>query len=319
MSHEINKIQSIIGTNNLDIYGRIVCYVGNDVKFARSFGYANRQEDIKWNNNSQHRIASVTKVFCTLAIIILVQDEEIKLSDTIDKFGLNVLFANEITIAHLLNHKSGIYNSSYDHYYRGSNHKFEQEPWNIKAMKFDDMISNIKKHSNECLKPGTKTSYSNTGFYILGYIIEKVTGIDPREFIRRRILIPLNMNDTTFHFMTAPNRVSIYQPNGKHGYSETHGKYGLNANMISTINDMHKFLLNYCSLLTPKYNTLFNKHNYFYKHDRLLSSGMIDYDNKMNNISQSIVYAKNNVFVIAFVNKPSNSRDILDEIFDVLS
>jgi CubicO group peptidase (beta-lactamase class C family) len=312
-------------SSNFVGYGYLVCYKNNKIIYEKSFGYTDKDNNILWNNKSQHRIGSITKVFAALAIVLLIQDGKLKITDTIDKFGLAKLpNSDKITIDHLINHKSGVYNASFDHYYRGENYDFKLNPQDIKPLDINEMIDNIIKHKScfstlpkECFQAGEKFSYSNTAYYLLGYIIKYIMNQSPIEYIKKHILDKLNLNNTTFHLLQQ-NTTKIYQQDETPGYFENHGEYGLNANIISTACDLHKFIMNYKILLKDEYYKLFSSF-YFFKNGILKHTGAVDYDDNLYNISKSIIYSKNDICVIAFSNKiePKNNLiESLDKILD---
>jgi hypothetical protein len=316
----LNELRNIV--KKFKGYGIISVFNKNKLIYEKTFGYANFEIKKKWTQTTKHHIGSVTKVFTTLAIMLLVQEEKLKLTDTINKFGLErIPNSNKIKVTHLIKHTSGIYNSSYDHYYRGKNHDFNLDPKNIPPLDIKDMIQDIinhgdcfKKYPNECFEPGTKYNYSNTGYYLLAYIIEYITKTDPRMYIRYKILLPLKMYNTTFFGVKSgaiDYATKVYQSDGRLGYEEKHGIHGLNGNMISTSKDLNKFLIGYEKLLNKDLLKIL-KTFYFWKNNVLVLGGQIDYDDKLYNVSNSSVRSKYNINTIFLSNKPEKNQKFLN-------
>lgn len=131
-----------------------------------------------------------------MAIFLLVQENKLKLSDTNDKFCINIQYSNKITINHLLNHTSGIYDLSSELYFKLNTKKMFNEileNYETKFIDFETIITEINKN-----KPYFKPqkyhflvdlkNYNNTGYDLLGYIIYIVSGIKTNEFIKNYIL-----------------------------------------------------------------------------------------------------------------------------------
>ena len=309
-------------------YCYIRLYDRNQLLYERSKGYP-------WKGDSQHRIGSVTKSFCAFAIVLLIQMKKLNLDDTIDMFGLlkRIPNSNKITIRHLLSHKSGIYDASYDHYYRDFDYEWDHDPRDIKPLKFKEMIKEIVKHKDciqkqppkrpwakneECFLPGEKYFYSNTGYYLLAYVIEYVSKMDPRLFLKRFIFDPLRMNDTTFHLLKAPNKVDIFQQNGKDGHYENHGKYGLNGNTISSMNDLHKFMLKSKDLLSKENHEIWKS---FIRSENGITthSGEVDYDDVFYNVSKTQIHSNGKKHIIFMSNRsPHDSGNLWNDLINVL-
>lgn len=165
---------------------------GDEIIYGKTFGYSNIEQANKTNFNSIFHIASLSKPFSAFAIAKLVQQGKLKLEDTIVKFipelemqGNNY---NLITIKHVLTHTSGIpANISLDDWTKPS---FGEDAMN-------ENIEALKKHSLN-FEPGTKFSYSNSAFDILGIVISRVSGMPFNEYIKTNILEPTGMTQSAF-------------------------------------------------------------------------------------------------------------------------
>jgi CubicO group peptidase (beta-lactamase class C family) len=125
-------------------------------------------------------------MFTAAMIFQLVEKGKLKLTDTVDKFFPQIPNAGKITIAQMLAHRSGLYDFTDDRDFRS---------WKMNAKTEDEMLAIIAK-GKPVFEPGEKTEYSNSGFVLLGYIIEKVGGKPYREALKERITAKIGLNDT---------------------------------------------------------------------------------------------------------------------------
>lgn len=150
--------------------------------------------------NQTFRLASISKIFTSIIILQLVDENKVKLSDSISKYldseTQNIIpNVNSITVLHLLSHSSGIYSFT-------ENNRFWKECYLNGGMsrvwRPNEILHYIenKKPVSEPLEPFSKKIYSNTNYILLGMIIEKITGNTLNEEYQNRIFTPLKMKDT---------------------------------------------------------------------------------------------------------------------------
>ena len=171
--------------------GAVLVADGGKIIFREAFGLANREWDIPNTVDTKFRLASVSKQFCSMVVMQLVQEGRIKL---IDKITNHLTYyrkdtGDRITIHHLLAHQSGIKDFTANFDFRG---KISRLP-----AKKDDFI---KDHCSGDLlhDPGTIYSYCNAGYIILGRIIEKVTRKTFERNVQERIFEPLGMKNSGY-------------------------------------------------------------------------------------------------------------------------
>ncbi|MFS4429118.1 serine hydrolase [Chryseobacterium sp. S90] len=174
--------------------GTALIHYQNKIIFEKSYGWQNAEKKIPNQNESVYQIASLTKSFTALMIMKLSEEGKLSVHDPISKFIPDYPRGNEITIEHLLTHSSGIYEVLQNKEYFSLLHTG-------KSITRDKELSYFK---NEPLafQPGTQFSYTNSGYILLGIIIEKITGLSYEDAIRKNILNPLNMAHTGFNYMT---------------------------------------------------------------------------------------------------------------------
>ena len=189
-----------------------------EVLLEKGYGTANIELSVPMKSDMVFRIGSITKQFTAMAILQLADKGQIALTDSIQKFIKDFHFKGKtITIENLLTHTSGI---------KG----YEQiDPKVPNAMRIDfspkTVIDSLDKLSLE-FDPNTRYNYSNSNYFLLGYIIEQVSGKSYHQYIKENIIEPAELSSTFYESQThlIPNRAN--------GYSLSDGKYW-NADFIS--------------------------------------------------------------------------------------
>jgi CubicO group peptidase (beta-lactamase class C family) len=158
------------------------------VIFSKGYGLAEVEHDVPANRDSMFRMGSITKQFTAAAIMRLVEQDRISLDDPITKYlpGYNTQ-GHEITIRHLLTHTSGIKN--YTELKRVMVDEPERE---FGRQEMLDMVQNEPL----AFDPGTGFDYSNTGYYMLGMVIERVSGKDYCAYLHDEFFEPLGLART---------------------------------------------------------------------------------------------------------------------------
>ncbi|MEM9280583.1 MAG: serine hydrolase [Verrucomicrobiota bacterium] len=185
--------------------GAVLIAQQGQVLYQEAFGLANREWEIPNTTDTRFRLASVSKQFCSMLIMQLVEEGRLALDDTISK---HLLFyrednGNQITIHHLMAHQSGIPDFTTNYEYRRSISKLPFNP--------DEFI---RQYCSGDLQhdPGTIYSYCNAGYIILGRIIEKVTRRTFEQNLEDRIFVPLGMTASGYdqNEKVVPKRASGY-------------------------------------------------------------------------------------------------------------
>jgi len=177
-----------------------------EVLLAKGYGFSDVESSVPATAETVYKIGSITKQFTSSIIMQLVEAGKISLSDPITKFLPNYpTQGNTVTIHHLLTHTSGIKS------YTSLGPKF----WN-EASRLDlsdsAMIASFQNEPFD-FAPGAKYQYNNSAYYLLGVIIEKVTGVPYRKFINERLLPPLGLRNTMFceESLIIPHRARGYE------------------------------------------------------------------------------------------------------------
>ncbi|MBU0472593.1 MAG: serine hydrolase [Bacteroidetes bacterium] len=231
------------------ISGSILIAKGGQILLSKGYGIANREYDIKCTTDTKYRLASVSKQFTSMAIMMLEEKGLLSTKDTLSKFIHDYPNGNKITIHHLLTHTSGVvnYSSLPDHY----------ETWS-KPHTIQQVIERFKNMPLN-FEPGEKFEYSNSGYVLLAFIIEKVSGKTYEEFLTENIFKPLGMNDTGIDSHTKIIRDrAVGHYNAGDGITQADYLYVQYTNgagsIYSTVNDMFKWdrALYTDKLISPK-------------------------------------------------------------------
>lgn len=171
--------------------------------YKKAFGMANLEMNIAMQPDMIFRIGSITKQFTAVAILQLMEQGKLSLQDEITKYLPDYpMNGHKITIEHLLTHTSGIqsYTSMKD---------FETNM--RKDMTPEEMINSFKNQAME-FAPGTKWNYNNSGYFLLGFIIEKVSGKTYPKYVEEVFFKPLGMTNSYYGNDTKiiKNRVGAY-------------------------------------------------------------------------------------------------------------
>jgi len=165
--------------------GSVLVATNGNIIFAKGYGLANREHGIANTTNTIFRLASVTKQFTAMCILILQEEHKLNVTNRIAQYVKDCPAAwSNITIHHLLTHTAGIpdYTQFPDHFRR------ERLPTNVGA------TIRLLRDKPLDFEPGAKMQYSNSGYVLLGYIIEQITGRSYEQFLSAKVFRPLGMH-----------------------------------------------------------------------------------------------------------------------------
>jgi len=166
--------------------GLINIYQNGIPIFHKGYGYADKEWDIKNYSETKFRIASISKVFTEVAILNLVETGKISLDDPLSQFIPDYPRGHQISIRHLLTHRSGIpHLNSFPNY----------NELNKLAYDLDEVIELFKQKPLD-FEPGDRYNYSNSGYVLLAYIIEKVSGISYESYLKQHIFNKIDLQNT---------------------------------------------------------------------------------------------------------------------------
>ncbi|MDQ0780756.1 serine hydrolase [Chryseobacterium sp. W4I1] len=230
-------IQSYAGINKFN--GTALIHYQHKTFFEKSYGWQDAEKKILNQDKSIYQIASLTKSFTALVIIKLSEEGKLSVKDPLSKFIPDYPRGNEITVENLLNHTSGIYEALRNKEYFRLIHTGEKIPKSRETSFFKDEPLDFD--------PGTQFSYTNSGYILLGIIIEKITGLSYEEAVTKFILEPLEMNHTGFDYpaLKSPDKTVPYSYISKTKQVKTEiwnpDLTGSAGQIYSTAEDLYKY------------------------------------------------------------------------------
>lgn len=229
------------------------------VIFKKAFGMANLELNSTMQADNVFWIASIGKQFTAVAILQLMEQGKLKLEDEITKFIPDYpTQGNKITIEHLLTHTSGIHNFS------GMEDPEKKLALDCTPNEVIDFFKNLPMR----FAPGTNWEYSNSGYFLLGYIIEIITGKTYAEYLDENFFKPLSMTNSLYANDTRiiKNRVGTYSL-GDNGFENSKPRnithvYSAGA-IQSTVEDIFKWnqaVINYKLVKKENMDKAFTKY-----------------------------------------------------------
>ena len=201
----VARMEEVIHTFTADrrFMGTVLVAHGNDVLLDKGYGSADLEWNIPNSPKTKFRLGSITKQFTAASILLLEERGKLSVNDPVKKHMTDAPAAwDKITIFNLLTHTSGIPNfTSFPEYPKME--PFAHTPAELVALFRDKPLD---------FQPGEKWSYSNSGYVLLGYLIEKISGESYAKFVQENIFTPLGMTDSGYDSNSAiiPNRASGY-------------------------------------------------------------------------------------------------------------
>jgi len=217
--------------------GSVLVAKDGNILLAKGYGLANAEHEIPNTPETKFRLGSITKQFTATAILILQDQGKLKVTDLIGKYLSDAPKAWEkVTIHHLLTHTSGIPSYTDDPSYMKSMTKPET---------VESMMARFKDKPLE-FEPGSKFRYDNSGYFLLGAIIDKVSGKPYEAFLKEAIFEPLGMTNTGYdrHATVLPKRASGYNRQGdglvNAPYLDMNQPYAAGS-LYSTVGDLFRW------------------------------------------------------------------------------
>lgn len=214
-------------------------YQSGSALVERGYGLANLEYDAPNTPLTPFIVGSVSKQFTAAAIALLVTRGQLALDDDIRKYVPEIPdYGKTITVGELVHHTSGL-----------------RDFWTLvgaAGMRFDDTYTGddilrlAARQRNLSFDPGSRYAYSNTGYVVLGFIVQRVSGKTLREFAQENIFGPLGMTHTHYqddHTLPVHGRASAYEPTPSGGWkidvwnNEVVGQGGL----MTTVEDLQKW------------------------------------------------------------------------------
>ncbi len=166
----------------------IVIHEGQ-VVLRRAWGLADLDARTRATPETQYRLASLTKQFTAMAVMLLVEEGKLRYDDrVVDVLPGFPAHASEVRIRHLLNHTSGLWDYE----------AFVPDTQTVQV-KDRDVLALLSRADRTYFPPGTAVRYSNSGYAVLALLVEHVGGMPFARFLRERVFSPLGMHATVAH------------------------------------------------------------------------------------------------------------------------
>lgn len=200
-----SKIDTLISTySKLNKFNGSALVAKNGIILLnKGYGYRNAENKVLNTEQSIFQLGSITKQFTAAVILKLQEEKKLSISDKLSKYFPDYPKGDSITIQQLLTHTSGIYNYTNDPNFMNNEitrHKSREE-----------MVA-LFKNKPLNFSPGASWSYSNSGYSLLGYIIEDATKMSYEKAVRNYIFTPLQMTHSGFDFtrLQSPDKTTGY-------------------------------------------------------------------------------------------------------------
>ncbi len=186
VNHKLDSLLKRINKRH-DFHGSLLVAKNGKILYNNQIGYANFRKKEPLSKASVFQLASVSKQFTAAAIMLLYERNQIQLNDTVNTYFPDFPYKN-VTIKNLLNHTAGL-----PKYFWLAEHEWDQK----KAPTNRDMMTLLESSNvQRFFKPGRNFDYSNTGYFVLASIVEKVSGTSFSAFVQKNIFDELGMNDS---------------------------------------------------------------------------------------------------------------------------
>jgi CubicO group peptidase (beta-lactamase class C family) len=199
-------VQTYVSTKQF--MGSVLIARDKTVVLDKGYGFANLEWEIPNSPTTKFRLGSLTKQFTAACILLLEESGKLKVDDLVKKYMPDAPAAwDKVTIFNLLTHTSGIPSfTEFPDY--ASTEATASTPEKL-VLRFRDKPLEFQ--------PGEKMSYSNSGYVLLGYLIEKISGQTYSEFVQENIFKPMGMQDSGYDSNSAiiVHRASGYTPGDK--------------------------------------------------------------------------------------------------------
>ena len=234
----IDSLLNYLETNN-KFMGSLAIREGEQLVFSKAYGFNDVSQKSKANKETKYKTGSITKTFTAVVIMQLIEEKKLKLETPLASFFPNVKNANKITIEELLHQRTGIP----DYINQDS---ITKEEFNSPDLK-EAIFTKIANYDS-LFEPNSRFQYSNSNYYLLGGIIEKVTKKSYTENIEKRIIKKIGLKNTMYpeqNVQISNNESYSYYNNGSNWIQSKEWKiestFATGA-LVSTPTDLTQFI-----------------------------------------------------------------------------
>lgn len=182
---EIDSLLDAYDKND-EFMGSVILTQNDKIVYENAVGFSDIKTNKKAITDTKYRIGSVTKTFTATLIFTAIEENKLNLNQTLEQYFPTVKNADKITIAHLLQHRSGI-------------HSFTKDKWffdnRTKHISSTEMLSKISNYESD-FEPDSKGEYSNSNYFLLSLILEKIYDASYDVLLQEKICKPLQLQNT---------------------------------------------------------------------------------------------------------------------------
>ncbi|NRD77672.1 beta-lactamase family protein [Bacillus sp. BRMEA1] len=224
------RLETFMDQKALSDHFNGVVLVAKDGKtiFEKGYGYANKEAGISNGADAEFKIASLTKSFTAVSILQLEEQGKLRTTDPVSKYIPGFPNGDKVTIHSLLTHSSGVKDHA----------KLTDTTKPITLSAFIDLM----KKQTLLFEPGSQYKYSNTGYMILAYIVEKVSGQSYGNYYNEHIFKPAGMQHTYLRKVQAKNFAIGYENMKPIIDNDDESQLAGAGDIISTAGDMQKYI-----------------------------------------------------------------------------
>ena len=298
--------------------GSVLVAQHGNILLQKGYGIKSAENNSQNDAGTIFQIASITKQFTATVILKLVELRKMSLQDKLSQYYSGFPYGDSITIEHLLTHTSGLRN-------------FTEEDSSITETDEPRMVPYLKTLKPD-FAPGTDWHYSNSGYVMLGYIIQKVSGMSYWQAVRMYIFTPLQMNNSGFDFrhLTGDEKAvgyDILNDSVKQGSVITDSTVPFGAGSIySTVQDMYKWHLGLQSyqivgkaLLDKAYTPCpQHKYGYGWQIDSVYGRKMVSHSGSISGFGSNFARIPGDDICIVLLSNESGSTSEVRHITDKL-
>lgn len=294
--------------------GSVLVAAHGNILLEKGYGLKNAASNTMNDSNTIFQIASITKTFTSTVVMKLVELKKISLNDKLSKYYKGFPYGDSITIEHLLTHTSGM-------------HSFTEEDSSINETDEKRMVPYLKTLKPD-FAPGTAWHYSNSGYVMLGYIIQKVSGMSYWQAVRKYIFTPLKMNSSGFDFthLASNNKAIGYDllndsEKQTSTITDSTAPFGAGA-IYSTVTDLYRWHLGLQKdkvvrkdLMEKAYTPVRFHHNYGsgWQIDSVYGKKMVSHSGAISGFGSNFArIPEDDICIVLLSNKSGSTFDVMN-------
>lgn len=174
--------------NNNKWMGSVAVSENGKILYTKSIGYSDVATKTRPTETTKYRIGSISKTFTSALVLKAAEENKLSLDTKISKFFPNIKNADKISIANLLNHRSGIHSFTDNENYLS---------WNTQKKSEKELLKIIEDGGSD-FEPDSKADYSNSNYVLLSFILEKVYNKTYPEILSEKIIKPIGLKNTYY-------------------------------------------------------------------------------------------------------------------------